>query len=536
VVGIHHGSGDVKKISVDDDPVISSDDDRYWLVRWDDGTTEAGASGSAVFDANNKRILGQLSKGNAACDGNISNEGEEDFGKIYWSWDQIGPNSTEQLKPWLDPINSGVLVLDGNSCASAPTADINSVEGSDINLCGSGTIKFEDQSIGIPTSWLWTFSGAGVSPTSSTLQNPEITINSAGTLDATLMVSNAQGTDVINQSYPVTFYNCEQNTYCATPSLSIPDNNSNSVSSSITIPNSSTLIDIDIEVDVSHTYIADLVFKLEHAGTSINLLTRPNAPIGTCGEEDIQATFDDEATLEAQSMCETVSSAITGSVIPNFPLSTFNNIDPMGTWTISLADQASEDTGILNSWCIKATTSNSILPIELLEFSAVQIKGENKIELNWTTSSEVNNQYFIVEKSEDTQNWSEIGKVEGKGTIATPSSYKLIDHNPFLRVTNYYRLKQIDFDGYFSYSSIRSVYMTTSFEEEIAVYPNPILAGTELNFTNQDKIEKIKLFNLIGQEINIINSRIPRHLSEGVYILECTLKSGSKELKKLMVK
>jgi hypothetical protein len=78
--------------------------------------------------------------------------------------------------------------------------------------------------------------------------------------------------------------------------------------------------------------------------------------------------------------------------------------------------------------------------------------------------------------------------------------------------------------------------MTTSFEEEIAVYPNPILAGTELNFTNQDKIEKIKLFNLIGQEINIINSRIPRHLSEGVYILECTLKSGSKELKKLMVK
>ena len=139
----------------------------FWHVRWDSGTTEPGASGSALFDRTSKRIIGQLSKGDAACSGTLSNEGEEDFGKIYWGWDKYGPNPTEQLKPWLDPLNTGALLVDGNACLTNLDAAFKPLDGSSLMFCEPSTLRLEDQSLGLPTSWLWTFSGAGVSPNSS---------------------------------------------------------------------------------------------------------------------------------------------------------------------------------------------------------------------------------------------------------------------------------------------------------------------------------------------------------------------------------
>ncbi len=442
-VGIHHGSGDVKKISIEEDPVVSSDDDRYWLItNWDFGTTEAGASGSSVFDINNKRIIGQLCCGNAACDGNSNNGGEEDYGKIYYSWDQISSNSAEQLKPWLDPINSGAMTMDGNSCLTAPVAAFSPAEGSDLNLCGPGVVRFSDQSLDIPTSWSWTFSGAGVSPATSTLANPEITLNSEGTLNATLMVSNAQGSNTISQSYNVSFFDCEENSFCETANLIIPDNAPNGITHSISLPNGSTLIDLDIEVDLNHEFVGDLIVQLEHEGTTVNLVSRPNAPIRGCQENNIQARFDDQASQEAQVMCETSNPAIGGNVIPLSPLSVFNNIDPGGIWTIRIADQGEEDTGLFNSWCIRATTGEMALSNE----------------------------------------------------------------------------------GVFSESN------------SITAFPNPIAAGSEIHFTNPNTIGSVRLFNVLGEYTDIRDSIIPNHLSKGVYILEITLKSGKKEVSKLIIR
>lgn len=103
--GIHHPAGDVKKFSVENDPVTTSGN--YWRVNdWDDGTTEGGSSGSALFDQN-KRVVGQLYGGFAAC-GN--NEWDE-YGKLSVSWE--GASSAVRLKDWLDPNNSGNATLDG---------------------------------------------------------------------------------------------------------------------------------------------------------------------------------------------------------------------------------------------------------------------------------------------------------------------------------------------------------------------------------------------------------------------------------------
>lgn len=124
-VSIHHPSGDIKKISFDDQPAVavqamgSSEANSSWEVIWNrNTTTEGGSSGSPLFDQN-QRIIGQLWGGNASCN-NLS--GEDWYGRLSMSWEPAGSNSTNQLKYWLDPSNSGTVVLDGYD-PNAPTVD-----------------------------------------------------------------------------------------------------------------------------------------------------------------------------------------------------------------------------------------------------------------------------------------------------------------------------------------------------------------------------------------------------------------------------
>ncbi len=111
-VGIHHPSGDVKKISVDNDILTNSSyyapGVTHWQVsNWEKGTTEAGSSGSALFDIN-QRIIGQLHGGDASCNNRL----QDYYGKFSRSWD-FTADTLRQLKHWLDPDSTGAIVLDG---------------------------------------------------------------------------------------------------------------------------------------------------------------------------------------------------------------------------------------------------------------------------------------------------------------------------------------------------------------------------------------------------------------------------------------
>ena len=109
---IHHPSGDIKKISIDEDTARSSHTppqvDNQWQVgNWESATTERGSSGGALFDQN-KRIVGQLDGGTATCAQDLSDW----FGKFSTSWDFL-VDTNRQLKFWLDPDNTNTPFMDG---------------------------------------------------------------------------------------------------------------------------------------------------------------------------------------------------------------------------------------------------------------------------------------------------------------------------------------------------------------------------------------------------------------------------------------
>lgn len=115
-VGVHHPDGDIKKISFDDDALVSGNgmnspvNDTQWEVVWDrNTTTEGGSSGSPLFNQNGQ-IIGQLWGGGASC-WNLS--APDYYGKLSYSWDPSGSSNSGQLKHWLDPNNSGNTGVDG---------------------------------------------------------------------------------------------------------------------------------------------------------------------------------------------------------------------------------------------------------------------------------------------------------------------------------------------------------------------------------------------------------------------------------------
>jgi len=113
-IGIHHPSGDVKKISFDDDAPSKQNYDGtqiWWVQNWEDGVTEGGSSGSPLFNQQH-RIIGQLFAGSSACQGTQENSGDDVYGRFGISWN-TGGSASSRLREWLDPGNTGTLVMNG---------------------------------------------------------------------------------------------------------------------------------------------------------------------------------------------------------------------------------------------------------------------------------------------------------------------------------------------------------------------------------------------------------------------------------------
>lgn len=171
---------------------------------------------------------------------------------------------------------------------------------------------------------------------------------------------------------------------------------------------------------------------------------------------------------------------------------------------------------------IASVNTATPLPIELLYFEA-SLNKKKTVDITWETSSERDNDYFIVEKSLTGTDWTFLGKLNGAGTTIIPQSYYLEDKTPQFGV-NYYRLKQIDFNGKETYSSIRSIMLEN--ENGFQIYPNPanssfILSGSNLASTTFYIYDNLgKLINL--EKNSISDSKIEfnvKNVSSGIYYI-----------------
>ena len=142
----------------------------------------------------------------------------------------------------------------------------------------------------------------------------------------------------------------------------------------------------------------------------------------------------------------------------------------------------------------------SPLPVELTSFEG---KFENEgVELSWATSSEKDNEKFEIEYSLDGENFHTIGTVGGAGTTSTPQQYNY-RHNDGLAIINYYRLKQINFNGSFEYSDVIVVEIKKDENIFLSFFPNPSASGimTLEYFSANDSELEISVFAASGKII-----------------------------------
>lgn len=142
------------------------------------------------------------------------------------------------------------------------------------------------------------------------------------------------------------------------------------------------------------------------------------------------------------------------------------------------------------------TCAPSPLPVNLTSF-LVRLE-DQKVQLDWETSSEMNNAYFEIERSADVKKFEKIGHVAGQINSETLVQYSFTDENP-LAGTSYYRLRQVDLDGKFEFSKIRSVRNeTTGTTNTITFGPNP--TDEIISFKGIKKGSKIAVIDVYGNE------------------------------------
>lgn len=164
---------------------------------------------------------------------------------------------------------------------------------------------------------------------------------------------------------------------------------------------------------------------------------------------------------------------------------------------------------------------DSSLPVNLVDFNAVA--AGPVVELQWVTASETDNAGFYIEHSANGANWADIGFLKGNGTAAATNEYRFEDNNPMPGM-NYYRLRQIDFDGKTEHSRIRAVRWLTS-NAEIIVWVDGARKG---HIKTEEEIKQVTVFDLSGRVVAISTRKNfdLSHVAAGILLVRIHTNNG----------
>ncbi|MFP4664298.1 MAG: LamG-like jellyroll fold domain-containing protein [Bacteroidales bacterium] len=185
---------------------------------------------------------------------------------------------------------------------------------------------------------------------------------------------------------------------------------------------------------------------------------------------------------------------------------------------------------------ILAKANPSLLPIELSMFNLSDT--DNAVLIEWETASELNNDYFLIERSGDGENWTDIATVDGAGTSKTASYYEYEDMNP-LNGTSYYRLRQVDYDGASETFSSKSISFLQNDTYKVETYPNPVKDRLTVNANHE--IRNISLYTASGFPVHVALTRHDRSvvvdmsgLPAGAYVLNIFTADGNSISRKVL--
>ena len=184
------------------------------------------------------------------------------------------------------------------------------------------------------------------------------------------------------------------------------------------------------------------------------------------------------------------------------------------------------------------------LPVDLLYFN---VSNKDHISLLWATASEINNDYFQIERSEDGQHFYEIGRVQGNGDSNVEIKYEFIDRFAFAAI-EYYRLKQVDYDGQFEHFEVKRINTGVEREQaQITVYPTIVKNGSiKLTSNTPFQIQQITMYSLSGGEAkNLSQNTIQKNplnyqintteMGKGIYLLKVISSDGAELSTRIIV-
>ena len=171
----------------------------------------------------------------------------------------------------------------------------------------------------------------------------------------------------------------------------------------------------------------------------------------------------------------------------------------------------------------------TVLPVTFVSFTAEE--KEEEVILKWTSTNEMNSNYYIIERSADAVKFKSVDRTSSKGSNSGENHYSLVDKTPEAGM-NFYRLKQVDKDGKVIYSQVVAVNRQKSLAGKVSVHPNPVNKFMTLRVPDQEQVLSGRLINAEGRTIltltgnvyqvnQTLNKQVTK-LKAGLYVIKLT--------------